>query len=159
VPGQLLPDFKDDLLRLPYQLQRTYLQAELPITPDKKDRYAKSWAQIEALVKALWQAKVTVVAGTDSGITGIALHHELALLVQSGIPAADVLRMATLGSAKAMKQDTVFGKIGPGQRADLVVVDGDPLADITAIRKVVSTMRAGVIYEAAPLLAALSVKP
>jgi len=158
-PGQLLPDFKDDLLRLPYQLQRTYLQADLPITPDKKDRYAKAWAQIEALVKALWQAKVTVVAGTDSGITGIALHHELVLLVQCGIPAADVLRMATLGSAKAMKQDSVFGKIAPGQRADLVVVDGDPLADITAIRKVVSTMRAGVIYEAAPLLAALSVKP
>ncbi|HEY6039940.1 MAG TPA: hypothetical protein VIV58_36915 [Kofleriaceae bacterium] len=46
-----------------------------------------------------------------------------------------------------------------GKRAYLVVVAGDPLADIAAVRKVVSTMRAGVIYEAAPLLAALSVKP
>jgi hypothetical protein len=78
---------------------------------------------------------------------------------QCGIPAADVLRMATLGSARAMKQDKVFGTVAPGKRADLVVVGGDPLADITAVRKVVSTMRAGVIYEAQPLLAALSVKP
>jgi imidazolonepropionase-like amidohydrolase len=159
VPGQLLPDFKDELLRLPLQLQRQYLAAELPLTPDKKARYAKAWTQIEALVKKLWQAKVTVVAGTDSGITGIALHHELALLVQCGIPAADVLRMATLDAARAMKQDKVFGTVAAGRRADLVVVDGDPLADITAVRKVVSTMRGGVLYEAAPLLAALSVKP
>ena len=100
-----------------------------------------------------------LVAGTDSGITGIALHHELALLVQCGIPAADVLRMATVDSARAMKQDKVFGTIAAGKRADLVVVDGDPLADITALRKVVSTMRGGVLYEAAALLAALSVKP
>jgi imidazolonepropionase-like amidohydrolase len=67
--------------------------------------------------------------------------------------------MATLDSARAMKQDKVFGTIAAGKRADLVVIDGDPLADITAVRKVVSTMRAGVLYEAQPLLAALSVKP
>jgi len=158
VPGQLLPDFKDALERLPLQLQRQYLQAELPISAANKDRYAKAWTQLEAMVKKLWQAKVTVVAGTDSGITGIALHHELELLVQSGIPVADVLRMATLDSARAMKQDKLFGTVAAGKRADLVVVDGDPLADITALRKVVSTMRAGVLYEAQPLLAALSVK-
>jgi hypothetical protein len=159
VPGELLPDFKDELLRLPLQLQRQYLQAELPLTPDKHALYARAWAKIEAFVKELWQAKVTLVAGTDSGITGIALQHELALLVQCGIPAADVLRMATLDSARAMKQDKVFGTVAAGKRADLVVIDGDPLADITAVRKVVSTMRGGVLYEAPPLLAALSVKP
>jgi imidazolonepropionase-like amidohydrolase len=141
--------------RLPVQVQRGYLVGELVITPENKERYAKAWAQLEALVKVLWQAKVPVVAGTDSPEAGLALHLELELLVQAGIPVADVLRIATVDAAKAMRQD--FGTIAPGKRADLVVIDGDPLADITQLRKVVSTMRSGVIYAAKPLLDAQSV--
>jgi imidazolonepropionase-like amidohydrolase len=58
-----------------------------------------------------------------------------------------------------MRTDAKVGTIAPGRRADLVVIDGDPLADIRAIRAVVSTMRAGVVYPSAPLYEAAGVRP
>jgi imidazolonepropionase-like amidohydrolase len=57
-----------------------------------------------------------------------------------------------------MRQGDKVGTIAPGKRADLVVVDGDPLADIRAIRAVVSTMRAGVVFPSAPLYEAVGVR-
>ena len=157
VPGQIEPMIKPMVERLPIQSQRSYLPGNLVITPENKGPYAKAWTQLLALTKLLWKSKVSVVAGTTSGEAGFALHLELEILVQAGIPIADVLRLATVDAAKAMHQD--FGTIAVGKRADLVVVDGDPLADISQLRKVVSTMRGGVIYQAKPLLDFLSATP
>jgi hypothetical protein len=157
VPGQIEPMIKPMVERLPVQSQRNYLPGALVITPENKVPYAKAWTQLLALTKLLWQSKVPVMAGTDSGEAGLALHLELEILVQAGIPIADVLRLATVDAAKAMHQD--FGTIAVGKRADLVVVDGDPLAEISQLRKVVSTMRSGVIYQAKPLLDFTSVTP
>ncbi len=159
VPGTVTADLAETSERLPTQLRRTLLGGALPLTPETHAKYLKAWAQLFALTKRLWESKVTVVAGTDSYWSGLALHHELDLLVAAGIPTKGVLKLATIDSARAMKQDKVFGSIAVGKRADLVVVDGDPLADIAQLRKVVSTMRGGVIYDAKPLLDAESVLP
>jgi len=58
-----------------------------------------------------------------------------------------------------LKLDAKIGSIEKGKRADLVVVDGDPLADIKSIRYVVSAMRAGVVFTSAPLYEAMNVRP
>jgi imidazolonepropionase-like amidohydrolase len=58
-----------------------------------------------------------------------------------------------------MRLDKTFGSITKGKRADLVVLDGDPLAQIHALSRVISTMRAGVIYPSAPLYKAIGVRP
>jgi len=55
--------------------------------------------------------------------------------------------------------DKIFGTIERGKRADLVVVDGDPLADLHALRHVELVMRAGVLYPSAPLWQALGIEP
>jgi imidazolonepropionase-like amidohydrolase len=157
-PGKLPPDLAATVGRLPSQLARSYLAGGLPVTPEKHARYVASWANILAMVKALWQAKVPVVAGTDE-IGGVFFLHELDLLASAGIPRADVLRMATIGAARAMRQDKAFGTIAAGKRADLVVIDGDPLADLAQLRKVVTTMRGGVVYASGPLFEAVSVAP
>jgi imidazolonepropionase-like amidohydrolase len=157
-PGKLPPDRVATVSRLPSQLARMFLTDSLPNAHDMHERYTASWSKMLALVKLLWQAKVPVVAGTDT-IGGVFLQHELGQLVGAGIPIADVLKLATVGAARAMRRDKVFGTIAAGKRADLVVIDGDPLADISQIRKVVSSMRAGVVYDSAVLFAAASVVP
>jgi imidazolonepropionase-like amidohydrolase len=158
VPGQVLPD-EGYVKRLPITAQRSFLEGGLPLAAETHAQYVKAWAQILALVKLLWKNKVALVAGTDSGYAGLALHHELDLLASAGIPIADVLRMATIDAARAMKMDKIFGTIERGKRADLVVVDGDPLADLGALRHVEQTMRAGVLYPSAPLWQSLGVTP
>ena len=77
---------------------------------------------------------VTLVTGTDSGnflvIHGPALHRELQLWVQAGIPPAVALQAATYNGAKLLREDTRIGLIAKGRDADLVLVDGNPLQDI-----------------------------
>ena len=67
--------------------------------------------------------------------------------------------MATIVPARVMKKDKETGSIDAGKVADLVVVDGDPLARIDDLGKVVSTMKAGVVYASAPLYASVGVAP
>ncbi len=159
VPGELLADEAPFARRLPITDQRGFLEGGLPLAADTHAKYVQAWAQILGMVKALWAAKIAVVAGTDSGYGGLALHHELDLLASAGIPTADVLRMATVDAARAMRMDKIFGTIERGKRADLVVVDGDPLADLGSLRHVELVMRAGVLYPSTPLWQALGIEP
>jgi imidazolonepropionase-like amidohydrolase len=155
-PGKITPGLEATVERLPIQTGRGFLVGGLP--GGNPATYRASWQRMFEMVKALHAAKVPVVLGTDH-IGGVMLHHEMALFVRAGFDPGTVLELATLGAARALKQDKVFGSIAAGKRADLAIVDGDPLADIAQIRRVVTTMRGGVIYPAAPLLAAVNVKP
>jgi imidazolonepropionase-like amidohydrolase len=75
------------------------------------------------------------VAGTDS-TAGFGLQRELELYVQAGIPAAQALKIATWNGAKYSDRLAEIGSIERGKRADLLLVDGDPVADIRAVRRV-----------------------
>jgi imidazolonepropionase-like amidohydrolase len=110
------------------------------------------------MVKRLHDAKITLVAGTDS-LAGLTLHHELALYVRAGLSPAEVLRIDTIEAARTMKLDKKTGSIAKGKAADLVVVDGDPLARISDLGAVVSTVRGGVVFASAPLYDAVGVRP
>ncbi|MFG2865029.1 amidohydrolase family protein [Streptomyces sioyaensis] len=101
-------------------------------------------AHVLKSVANLHHAHVKVLAGTDANTQpgppfavphGESLHHELARLVQAGISPAEALRAATILPARAFGL-TDRGAIEPGLRADLLLIDGDPLADITATRKI-----------------------
>jgi imidazolonepropionase-like amidohydrolase len=98
-----------------------------------------------------------VVAGTDAG--GLTYPRELELYVKAGIPAPDVLALATLGAARAMGLDREAGSIAPGKRADLVLVDGDPTRDIAAVRNTDIVICRGLVHDAAELLAAYGIAP
>ena len=155
-PGKITPGLEAMVARLPVQTQRGFLMGGLPLG-DKAELYRSSYDKLLAMVKALHDHKITVVAGTDM-LAGLMLHHELALFVRAGITPADALRMATLEPARVMKVDKRTGSVAEGKAADLVVVDGDPLARIDDLDKTVSTMRAGVVYPCAPLYDAVGVK-
>ena len=157
-PGAITPGVGDLVARLPVQASRAFLKGGLPLEGDMHATYLKSWDRVLAMVRTLHERGVPVVLGTDH-IAGLMLHHEADLFMRAGIRPADILRLATLEAARAMRQDRRFGSIAKGKRADLVVIDGDPLAGVHALGRVVSTMRGGVVYPSAPLYKAVGVRP
>jgi imidazolonepropionase-like amidohydrolase len=106
----------------------------------------------------LYNSGVPVEAGTDS-LAGFALDRELELDVQAGIPPAQVLKLATLGAARIMKHDAERGSIAPGKLADLVLIDGNPAANISDVRKPALVVKNGVVYKPSELDAELGIQP
>ena len=88
-------------------------------------------------------------------LNGFSAHRELHAMVLAGIPNADALRAGTINGARALGVDARLGTIEPGKYADLVVVRGDPLTDITATRDVRLVIRAGRLHDPAELLASV----
>jgi imidazolonepropionase-like amidohydrolase len=100
-----------------------------------------------AAVRALQQAGVPILAGTDAPAPGLAhgisIHRELELLVNAGLTPRQALTAATSAPATAFGfQDR--GRIRPGLRADLVLVNGDPTVDIKATHDIVGIWKLGV---------------
>jgi hypothetical protein len=107
--------------------------------------------------KALYDAGGTLTLGTDNPsrgeyLAGFSAHRELHALVLAGIPPAAALRMATVNGARAMNVSSTLGTIEPGKLADLVVVRGNPLADIRNTRRVQMVLKDGVVYDPQALL-------
>ncbi|MDE0661179.1 MAG: amidohydrolase family protein [Gammaproteobacteria bacterium] len=101
-------------------------------------------------VRALFDAGVPILAGTDAanpGVThGASLHRELELLASAGIPNAEVLRTATSNAAEAFRLHD-RGRIAAGKKADLVLVRGDPLQDLATTKDIVAIWKDGVRFE------------
>jgi imidazolonepropionase-like amidohydrolase len=122
------------------------------------DRYRKSFAKMVELVGVMYRAGIPIEAGTDS-MAGFSYHRELELDVMAGIPPERVLQDATLNSARIMNLDRDLGSIAPGKLADLALVDGDPVANISDVRKTALVVKDGVLYRPAELYSALGVEP
>jgi hypothetical protein len=157
-PGEIDPRYAGVADRLPPQVRRGLRNGGLNPEPGKARRYADSFRKMLAFLRTLHEAGVTIVAGTDA-LAGFSLHRELELYVEAGIPPADVLRLATLGSARVMRRDIELGSIEPGKVADMILIDGDPLARISDVRRVVLTVRDGLLFDPAEVYATIGVKP
>jgi len=100
----------------------------------------------KAMTAALRRAGVTLLAGTDAGNAGTqygaSLHHELASLVDAGLTPGEALAAATSAPARVFKLGK-RGRIAAGYKADLLLVDGDPLQDIAATRRIVEVWKDG----------------
>jgi imidazolonepropionase-like amidohydrolase len=101
-----------------------------------------------ASFKAALAAKVPICAGGDVGVfTHGDNARELELMVAYGMPVLDVLRAITSGNAKIFHKQTQIGSIKPGLLADIIAVEGDPLQNIIALRKVRIVMKGGILYK------------
>jgi hypothetical protein len=118
-----------------------------------------SLAAMLATVRELHQDGLTLVAGTDQNIPGHSLHRELELYVEAGFTPMEAIQAATSVPARAMGLDKTVGTIERGKRADLVLLDADPLADIHNTRRIVKTISAGAVYDPAPLWESVGFKP
>jgi imidazolonepropionase-like amidohydrolase len=157
-PGTMNPVYTEVANRMPVQIRRGFIGGGLPVPDGMDQRYQDSAAALLKMVKLLYDSGVPIVAGTDD-IAGFVLHTELEYYVAAGIPAPKVLQIATLGGARVMKHDSERGSIAAGKLADLILVDGDPTVRISDIRRVVTVIKDGNIYDAAALYEVLGVHP
>jgi len=142
--GEIPRGFQPIASRLPEQVRRGLLSQGMTPAPGMDETYRKSFAKMMDLAGLLYRSGIPIEAGTDS-MAGFALHRELELEVQAGIPASQVLQNATLNAARIMNLDKDLGSISPGKLADLILVDGNPAANISDIRKTVLVVKDGVV--------------
>ena len=99
-----------------------------------------------------YKAGVKIAFGTDSGVSPHGMNaREFKLMVDAGMPANIAIQSATRNGAQVLGMSTDIGSLALGHYADIVVVDGDPLADVTLLQRPAMTYKGGVAY--APLAA------
>lgn len=140
----------DDLASLPPELVPPWVR---PREPRPLDPIAA-----KNLIRAR-DAGITIAAGSGAGnigsLHGPALHRELELLVGAGLTPMEALIAATQGGAAALGRSDDLGTVAAGKLADLVILDADPLEDISNTRAIHRVIKAGVVYDPADILADL----
>jgi hypothetical protein len=158
MPGELNPSLAAIADHLPITLHRGLYKSQSEITKEMAPRWRASYAKMLEAVARFHRAGIQIVSGTDD-VAGFAFQRELELYVKAGIPANEVLRIATWNGATYARVLFDRGSIERGKRADLILVDGDPTQDISAIRKVALVLQDGDAYYPAELYGELGVKP
>jgi len=158
MPGELNPSFAAAADHLPITLHRGLYKSESEITKEMAPRWRASYAKMLEAVARFHRAGIQIVSGTDD-VAGFAFQRELELYVKAGIPANEVLRIATWNGATYARVLSDRGSIERGKRADLILIDGDPTKDISAVRNVALVLQDGDAYYPAELYEELGVKP
>jgi hypothetical protein len=101
----------------------------------------------QKFVRALRDAGAGLLLGSDSWVvTGFGTHEELAELVKAGLTPYEALRAGTFDAARYLEQESEFGAVREGMRADLVLVDGNPLEDVANLENRLGVMARGRWY-------------
>jgi len=157
-PGRPAPTLAGIIDLLPPGPRRGSFGAGLAQNDAEAARNARSFARMQEVLRRLHAAGVTMVPGTDA-MPGFTLQRELELYAEAGIPAGDVLYMATLGAARVAGQESELGSIAAGKRADLILVEGNPLQSLPAIRNLRLVMKDGIRFDPAILWQEVGVSP
>lgn len=153
-PARAAPALRPVVQRFPAVVRRRLLSGAVAVPPGQEAAYAQALPGLLRMLKALHDGGVTIMPGSD-GFAGYSLHRELELYAQAGIANAEVLRLATLTPARVLGVEKDRGSITAGKLADLVLIDGDPLASMSDIRRVWRTVKGGRVYDPAALEQAL----
>ncbi|WP_394828010.1 amidohydrolase family protein [Pendulispora albinea] len=136
------------------------------LIPEVRTQYETTWASIQKQTDSFWprtlanamrlermfvDAGGVLMAGTDPTgyggvVPGYASKRQIELLVEAGFPFEQAIRISTLNGARFMGRDREIGSIEAGKRADLVLIDGDPLADVMALERMPLVFKGGTGY-------------
>jgi imidazolonepropionase-like amidohydrolase len=152
-PASFEPGVKDVAPELIEQLE------DVGPPNERSEMMAKVLAKDIEIVGALHRAGIPIVAGTDQTVPGHSLHREIELYVQAGFTPMEAIQAATLVPARVMGLEKELGTVAVGKRADVIVIDGDPLADIRNTRNVELTITGGKMYSAPDLWRSVGFKP
>jgi imidazolonepropionase-like amidohydrolase len=144
--GKVSPAYPAYVGTLPPAVERGFKSGHIPY-PDGMTRAdaEASFKHMGEYVAAMRKAGVPIVAGTDG--SGMELVRELELYVQGGMSPAEALATATIDAARNVKADKRTGSIAVGKEADLLLVDGDPEANIGDLRHVDKVVLDGALLD------------
>jgi len=154
VAGEADPTFADIIEHLPPTVSRGMFSPEFP----NGETWARSLPNQTAMLLKLYENGVQLVPGSDN-MAAFTIHRELEVYSEAGIPNAAVLKMATLDSARVTGVDDRTGSIEVGKDSDLILLDGNPLEDISAVRRATLVMKGNTVYRPDELYKAIGVKP
>jgi imidazolonepropionase-like amidohydrolase len=128
--------------------------------PDRRPLYRRLQENIRRDLRDMRAAGVRILAGTDIGVLNVrpgeSLHQELTLLVRdANLSPLDALRAATRDAAAFLRRDREIGTIAVGRRADLVLLEGNPLADIAHVAHISAVVVRGRLFDRAALTRAI----
>lgn len=126
-------------------------------SPAQFQKARRAWPRAQEWLRRLHRAGVPLAIGTDVPMpwvpAGASVHEEMRLFAEAGIPAMDILVAATRTGARLAGVDSIVGTIEVGKRADLVLLDADPLADIRNTRRIAAILKDGAFVDVSPLAA------
>jgi len=154
LPGAPDPTFAAVADHLPTSVRRTLYSPDMVMG----ENWPASSQKQSQMLKKLYDNGIQLVPGSDH-MAPFTLHRELEVYVEAGIPAAAVLKIATLDSARVVGVEHKTGSITVGKDADLVLLDGNPLQDISAVRRATLVMKGKTTYRPDLLYQASGVKP
>lgn len=140
------------LKQIPAAVIETYrrrVQAAARRTPQAIERDHRRMNATLGLMPLIREAGVMVLAGSDSGAfnsyvyPGDSLHRELALMVAAGFTPLDALRAATINGARWLAVDKRYGTLAAGKAADILILEANPLDDISNTRRAAALVTAG----------------
>lgn len=130
----------------------------LDFGPDLAPTYRASWEKLLAALRMLYEAGIPIVPGTDD-VLGFMLPSELEVYGRAGIPAERVLQLATIGCARHLGRDQELGSIEPGKLADFLLLAGDPVRNLNALRQVRMVVKNGDVLFPEEIHAAMGIEP
>ena len=101
----------------------------------------------KAVTRDMASAGVGILAGCDALIAGFCVHDELVAMVQGGMPPLAAMQTATINPARYFRLEQTAGTVEPGRRADLVLLDANPFADVANVRRIRAVVVAGRLLE------------
>ena len=149
------PEYLDEPL---YRATLTSAEIEILKTEKRREYQERKWTWWMKIMTTIAQENVrkinaaggVLVAGTDQS-SGPALHRELELMADAGIPASDIIRIATLNGAIFLGKERELGSIEEGKIADMVLLAADPTADINNTKKIIQVIKGGQVINRSKL--------
>ncbi|GAB4035201.1 amidohydrolase family protein [Spirosoma jeollabukense] len=137
-------------------LKNTYAWRVSRVAKDDANAIAERHAVYEkssSLLPLLHKAGVTIMAGTDAGFLnsyvypGLGLHHELGYFVKAGLTPLQALQSAIIPGPVFLNKTGLYGDIAPGKSADIVLLNKNPLLDISATQAISTVVLRGKVYD------------
>jgi imidazolonepropionase-like amidohydrolase len=149
--------FEAGITKAPFTLSTKFIS--LGSSTTTATRFQQRMVESEQVIGAFHKAGIPIVAGSDTGLLGYGLYRELELYVKAGMTPLEAIQSATIVPARAMNLANESGTIEPGKRGDVILVDGNPLENISDIRKVTRVVSNGRMYDSAPLWKSVGFQP
>jgi hypothetical protein len=156
--GRATPVTEPWLDHLPGPVARRGRAAFLDVPPAHDAAYRASEQRLLLVMRTLHESGIQLLPGTDYH-PGFMLVSELETWRRAGIKPKDILRLATIECARYLHLDQQLGTIERGKRADLLLIDGDPTRDISALRRVRLVMKDGAVVVPEAIYSGLQIEP